>query len=532
MKKLLGLLILVCGCSSPSDPVVRPSGDAGDDPTDAANNVSADAGFDDGTSRDSDTTDDQGGVDGGGDSGPDAGGTVLSFAEYCDEIGRTYLDWLAQCYGSENYDPLDPGERERFASACHRGQDSADSGRIAFDGAQAAACIEALDTANCDRFRFFSDEPACANVTTSAQAEGDACYASAVRHFSLSEECSTGFCSQLSCPGTCTQYAALGESCVNAVCEPTSLYCDFDADRCAPFAGEGDDCALAACAPGLQCHLTNQTCFAPALFGETCDASNDLCEAGTFCSAGTCRSKVARGEECKFMHHCPDGDTCLDPDGEGGTPGTCAARSPTGGACLRGRDCQPGHYCRDDVCVAFPTAGQPCESGLCGVDLWCRHQVDGDIGTCEPDGAAGANCAYGDGAFNVFAGCEDGLLCIDGTCAAPGQTDDPCLTNTPQTCEDGFFCLRSSSTCQPNAAAGQACNPIWPQSCAPGLGCHCTQNDATCEAFEADVNPGDTCETSLGLGDTCWRSAECASRNCFDHDSDGTSTCQPGDCLP
>ncbi len=138
--------------------------------------------------------------------------------------------------------------------------------------------------------------------------------------------------------------------------------------------------------------------------------------------------------------------------------------------------CQRGLVCFDERCVdpcARAMVGRSCTYNACPYPLRC----DSDSSTCQAPLSEGEACISGDV-------CEGGLLCIDGTCGAPGEIAAPCTDHEEclsRNCPAGF--------CSPLPTEDESCAGA--ARCAVGLEC------------EADVcvtapQPGDPCPCASG----------------------------------
>jgi hypothetical protein len=544
MNRALSLTIvatlLTFGCNL-SDPVedTPEDGGGGEDTTTPTDTADMGPGDDeDGGGMDTGT--DGGDDDGGADMEVDMGPPPLEFEEYCNQMATAYVGWLRDCYNNDYYDPQDPEIVENFAQGCLYGAPAIDAGTLMYDPAQARTCLAALEDETCDHRIFFRDVPECEDVTTGQQQLGDDCHFSVGNHFAVAKECAEGYCFNDACPGTCQEFAAETEECGGypaISCDSSAdLWCNYQTDTCEPRAGVDEDCSQTPCADGLICHSDEGTltCIEGLELGDTCDASDDRCTNSTFCSDGTCVSQADTGQSCRFDHHCPYGDSCLDQDGTGSNaPGICRARGDDGSVCYKDFDCQSELRCVDNACTALPVEGEPCDEGFCAPGLWCRHEAMGDTGECRALGEEGDDCSHGDGSSSPSEGCVGNeLVCIDGSCRGAGQEGDPCLPNRNDTCADGLFCRRDDNTCAPLGAEGEPCNPWWwPTSCQDGLGCGCTDQNQACGVYDVESNPGDVCEPALALGEPCDMRSECESNSCWDPENTGTDTCQPSSCF-
>ena len=224
-------------------------------------------------------------------------------------------------------------------------------GTIVYDGAAARECLDALRS-SCDILTLFDES--CGRTVVGTIAAGGAC--------AISEECVGGGycerpsgCSDACCIGTCTAAvvrARVGESC----------------------AGGG------GCAYGAFCQ--DGTCVAQLATGAACSDSgacqlSDVCKRDATGGAGTCVAGAGEGETCEtagFIRCRSEGNYC-DP-----TSLRCTRVGQVGDACsVELNNCAAYATCKDGVCVAFPTAGQPCDGTLltnCYLDLVC------DAGVC------------------------------------------------------------------------------------------------------------------------------------------------------
>lgn len=98
-------------------------------------------------------------------------------------------------------------------------------------------------------------------------------------------ETATGFCKPnmgSAGAGTCVAYGNVGDACgvqAGDTCDPSSMYCDTTAMKCAAIPDVGGDCrASQACAQGSYCLKTN-TCAVTLDEGAVC-SSNGACQSG------------------------------------------------------------------------------------------------------------------------------------------------------------------------------------------------------------------------------------------------------------
>jgi hypothetical protein len=171
--------------------------------------------------------------------------------------------------------------------------------------------------------------------------------------------------------------------------------------------------------------------------------------------------------------------------------------------------------CRPDnqECTQLPGDGDECLGGvLCGRDLVCV------AGSCAAPGGADDACEPGS--------CGAGLVCgVDGHCVAPGGVDAPCAIDAH--CAEG---LRCDGTCQVAPAVGDDCRG--PGQCGAERSCVPAPETRTCGTPDG---VGETCETnSCGDGLTCDSGAlECVAlpgvdEPCLDNQCADGLTCADG----
>jgi hypothetical protein len=200
-----------------------------------------------------------------------------------------------------------------------------------------------------------------------------------------------------------------------------------------------------------------------------CGACGNVCDDGTCCSNGACRSVCGEGQTwC--------GGQCADLENDNANCGAC------------GNACGDGTCCSGGSCESFCPAGQ----------VWC----DGQCVDLQSDDTSCGSCGHA---------CGDGTCCSDGVCAsmcAAGQTwcDGQCadLQNDVANCGAcGFTC--GEDTC---CNAG-VCGP--PAACESGRTycdglCYDTQNDpSNCGGCglvcaEDSVCSGGVCSSCAGQG--------------------------------
>jgi hypothetical protein len=310
---------------------------------------------------------------------------------------------------------------------CHFSVDTeVSSGSVRYDPVAASACLDELPVLPCWQF----DGPDCSKVFTGTIPEGGACFPALVF-----EECVSGTRCVVSvqCPGVCTGFAQLGET-----CDMNSDSATFCADGlyCAP--GLEPKCVVAPPAPtpgvGTLCS-SPYDCQSGDVW-LVCEAPNDPIDGGTV--QGTCQPPRDDGP-CLNLSDCRS-NVCVGGNITTGTYGVCLPPKVTGDDCTPGlRECGPGTYCGSaSKCVLLPTVGQSC-AGSAG-----EGQRQGCLDLpCDP---VSLTCA------------PSSLLCISTTtcvnqclrgnvCGAPGQA---CCAgqqdSNPQVCNSGSACINSICT--------------------------------------------------------------------------------------
>jgi hypothetical protein len=264
--------------------------------------------------------------------------------------------------------------------------------RVKYDGAQAQACVDALNALSCSALSGTLKTPAsCQAALKGTVAAGGACTTTR-----LDFDCASGYCKAPSgsCSGTCAALAQLGADC-------TSTRCDA----------------------GLVCGTNNRcsTPLAPGGAGATCTSGSD-CAFGFYClsgvSTGTCTAQVQAGGTCGedsahafsgLNGQCAVGLVCrglvVDIATGSTTPGVCTFPVDEGALCVSSSTgkytvtgCKYGLVCPSGSCVKPPS------SGTCANDLFTPCLLTGagfgtggyycdSTSTCKAPKAAGAACA-------------------------------------------------------------------------------------------------------------------------------------------
>ncbi|HYD42593.1 MAG TPA: hypothetical protein VEB43_17325 [Anaeromyxobacter sp.] len=330
--------------------------------------------------------------------GPDR----LANAEaFCNTLLDAYATKDASCWART---AAASREELEFFLPCAVVGDAEAAGRLAYDRAQAAACLSELAATTCWTWDHTEEliSDACLQAFGGSAAPEERC--TLVMH---DLECTPGsYCEVDSCdlelPGRCLEYAQEGEDCGESanyrVCAG-GLSCDyFNTDKCVAqvsvgFAGEGESCSGRGCQEGLYCE----------------DAET------------TCAPQIAIGQECTESDACERGASCED--------GFCVAWRRVGAACTPGNEqCVDGAYCdaATERCTAWPRAGGACGTPGGGeyrgcIDSWCRVEpveilglqplFSSESGICTPYVEEGAACESG----QTWSQCGPLATC-DGTC--------------------------------------------------------------------------------------------------------------------
>ena len=241
------------------------------------------------------------------------------------------------------------------------------AGLIAYDAAQARACIDAIAARSCAWNEALFDEPACETVFTGTVIDGGACNGPAE---CVSGHCLYGLCDAqvMCCPGTCSARPdkAVGDA------------CGFD-DECAP----GLFCAIAG--PNLD------TCQPHATSGEECWEARG-CDRTSLCMGfeggidpGTCLTAPGSGEACDTSDTwaCRNSNERCDPASL-----TCIPLAAVGEACVITDDCVAAAACTDSLCEALGALGDPCGPG--GFPI-CAGMMECMAGQCA-EGPAPVAC--------------------------------------------------------------------------------------------------------------------------------------------
>lgn len=204
----------------------------------------------------------------------------------------TTVNECTRSLAARSQKPLDDYLREAIAA-----------GRVAFDGAAAARCIEGAEPENCAS--KLESAPDCANLWTGAVPLGGAC---ASRAECKTAETSCVFKSDDAELGQCMPNSEEGEACdFNRRCA-TGLVCtsDGEASTCVKLAANGEACAARFDCESYYCDPTG-LCAPLRVAGEACLAEEDCYL--SYCDTGTmkCAPRKGPGETCSMEGMCSSG---------------------------------------------------------------------------------------------------------------------------------------------------------------------------------------------------------------------------------
>jgi hypothetical protein len=237
-----------------------------------------------------------------------------------------------------------------------RAQASMTAGRLRYDPAAAARCLDAGRTALCPARPFAGD--ACLGVFVGLVAVGGACTTSA--------DCAGGgACDAPSCPGGCCVgtclapsgatpplQVAVGQPCQQHEDCVDDAYCEADHTCHAMPDAAGEHCLYGCTTGDLHCDPATETCVPFARLGEACDGAAPPCS-GTyaFCDGAVCQPRPGAGEPCDEHRTCVAGGRCLG--------GVCTPRGTAGGPCASDDDCDYACDRAAGVCVAAAACLMP-----------------------------------------------------------------------------------------------------------------------------------------------------------------------------
>ena len=142
--------------------------------------------------------------------------------------------------------------------------------------------------------------------------------------------------------------------------------------------------------------------------------------------------------------------------------GVCRARGALGGVCADLAACDAGSICSGGKCVALPSKGDACPSGVCGASLLCHG------GVCVAGPKVGDACAsFADCNVALGLSCDTTTMkCVELKLAALGETCGDSYT----VCAGAGICDHDTKKCVPPAQIGEPCSSS-NNTCAPMLVC-------------------------------------------------------------
>ncbi|HIA01072.1 MAG TPA: hypothetical protein EYN66_04080 [Myxococcales bacterium] len=166
------------------------------------------------------------------------------------------------------------------------------------------------------------------------------------------------------------------------------------------------------------------------------------CSAESVCQDYRCIPIGGSGDDCDRNSHCAATFVC-------GPDGNCQAPIIEAEACNRDDQCVDGLRCVAGACAPPRLHGEACETGAgdCADELFCSD------GQCQ-------TLVEADGACELNAHCQPGLVCAVDTCAEPGELGAACDIGDAD-CHISLYCI--ANTCQSTPALGDPCerDPIW-----------------------------------------------------------------------
>jgi hypothetical protein len=328
------------------------------------------------------------GVDtgGAGTGGGDALAPIDANPSTAEGFCLAYLELVAGYFSRCDAIPLDYA-RMLFVgdSPCQRFQGNIAAGRLAFDGAHGAACLQEVSTAVmvCGGSTSMQDFSDCQQTVMPLVPVGGTCTSFYI--VSIGEQCKDGaYCKEgpsYACTGVCAARNPIGGA------------CDLDTD--------------VRCVEGATCNSTLKMCVsAPPTPGasDACGAANQPpCAYGLYCekggadggATGVCRAKKTSGT-CASDTECAAPLRCVATAGM-----TCTAPKKEGEACTpNAHECDLVSHCgTDGKCTsARATVGEPCgtinnESTACAKGAYCDVSLlSNQSGTCRANKHDGDAC--------------------------------------------------------------------------------------------------------------------------------------------
>lgn len=339
-------------------------------------------------------------------------------------------------------------------------------------------------------------------------------------------QCSSGFCvdgvcCNMGCTGQCEACDATG-TCVAVTSGPPQ----GTRAACAGSGVCGGSCSSASrsvCTyPGASTICVQQSCTgAVKTLATGCDGAGMCPTPGTF----NCPSNACAGNDC--VGACTDDTMCSAPTPFCNLPqGVCLATKGLGAMCTGGSECT-STFCTDHVCCNVACGGQCQACNLTGNVGHCATVPSGQpvtnagttraacsgSGACQGtcDGSSATACAFPGAATTCgTASCANASLTPAPTCNGAGS----CVNGTAAPCAGGFICANatscksscaadtdcismrycaSNSTCPPQKAQGNACNPA--VDCKQAGCAECASAGGCQSGFCCNAACGGSCET-------------------------------------
>jgi hypothetical protein len=265
-------------------------------------------------------------------------------ADFCAAELSAFGTLYSTCLGGTAAD----WETSTFGTGCSELQAAVTAGRIAFNAAQSAACVSAIQAITCTALldslygnAGLPEPSACVGALSGTVAPGGTCYSDT--------DCSgANYCKIVSpaCSGICTAQIAQGQPCDGEGCQSgltcTSSVCRSINTTTPALAGQGQPCgpsmvdggAPTFCQAGLVCDPANLTCVPTIPQGGPCTPGYGLCVRFTSCSPSTMTCQpypTTVGAPCGQPAG-QDYTDCFGPDlvcnNLSGPTGTCVVATP------------------------------------------------------------------------------------------------------------------------------------------------------------------------------------------------------------
>jgi len=355
---------------------------------------------------------------------------IAQYAELC--------DWAARCgYIGRSQETKCVMDSQTYYDQTVRVSQTYDvdaairAGRLSINSGAANQCLGLIRASTCSTSSFlFGFSSTCQQVYQGRVAPGGQC--------SASVECAGGTCAFTtpggnSCNGICVAWAAEGQSCATAGCDPSRHFCD--ASRvCRARGNIGAACRPSSfgsgeCIDGLGCTSAG-ICARPGSGGEAC--ASGLCAKGFHCvgtgTSSVCAADVRHGDTCPDPLACPDGDRCVGT--APGTSGICTRVLDVNDVCDPARDACPStapcsmtsRTCTPPV---VPMEGSSCATSSCfasgssfltpGPQLYCERATN----TCRRKLMPGETCVRQNGEDPCTTSCSATMTGASGTCNMP-----------------------------------------------------------------------------------------------------------------